>query len=198
MPAFGHSNDCAKYVFLRPGEGRLFERSPSSRTVKHWASRCPFRNIQTFLATGRDPARQFRRTPMTRQYWTCIVAAMAGGVAAGAMGLSWLNAPPPGSSWSMTTGAGTGYVLLASLAAACIGALLVLQDRGKVASIVLCSAGLLPGLVEPRAFVATFLLVFAGLLTSSLPKRAPARPRTQTRFSAGSSSQRVTRHPSRA
>lgn len=99
---------------------------------------------------------------------------MAGGVAAGAMGLSWLSAPPPSSSWSMTTGVGTGYVLLAALAAACVGGLLVLQGRARVASVLLCAAGLIPGLVEPRAFVATFLLVFAGLLTSSLPKRRAA------------------------
>ncbi len=112
---------------------------------------------------------------MTRQHWICIVAAMVGGVAAGAMGLSWLSEPPPSSSWAMTTGVGTGYVLLAALAAACVGGLLVLQGRCRVASVVLCAAGLVPGLVEPRAFVATFLLVFAGLLTSALPKRRTAR-----------------------
>jgi len=126
---------------------------------------------------------------MTRQHWTCIVAAMVGGVAAGAMGLSWLSAPPASSSWSMTTGIGTGYVLLVALAAACAGGLLVLQGRCRIASVLLCAAGILPGLIEPRAFVATFLLVFAGLLTSSLPKRAA---------SAGSSSRRASSHPSRA
>lgn len=130
---------------------------------------------------------------MTRQHWICIVAAMAGGVAAGAMGLSWLSAPPPSSSWSLTTGVGTAYVLLAALAAACIGGLLVLQGRSRVASVVLCAAGIVPGLVEPRAFVATFLLVFAGLLTSSLPKRRPKRQAT-----VGPSSRPASAHPSRA
>ena len=129
---------------------------------------------------------------MTRQHWICIAAAMVGGVAAGAMGLSWLSAPPPSSSWSMTTGVGTGYVLLATLAAACIGGLLVLQGRSRIASVLLCSAGIIPGLVEPRAFVATFVLVFAGLLTSSLPRRRRAVA------SAGSSSPAASRHPSRA
>lgn len=130
---------------------------------------------------------------MTRQHWTCIVAAMAGGVAAAAMGLIWLSAPPPSSSWSMTTGVGTGYVLLAALAAACLGGLLVLQGRGRVASVVLCAAGIVPGLVEPRAFVATFLLVFAGLLTSSLPKRCGrVAPNVEP------SSRRASAHPSRA
>jgi len=130
---------------------------------------------------------------MTRQHWISIVATMVGGVAAGAMGLSWLSTPPPSSSWSMTTGVGTGYVLLAALAAACVGGLLVSQGRCRVASVVLCAAGILPGLVEPRAFVATFLLVFAGLLTSSLPKRRAAPP-----ANAGSSSRRASAHPSRA
>lgn len=96
---------------------------------------------------------------------------MVGGVAAGAMGLSWLRTPPPSSTWSMTTGMGTAYVLIAALGAACIGGLLVLQQRGRAASVVLCSAGIVPGLLEPRAFVATFLLVFAGLLAGSLPRR---------------------------
>jgi hypothetical protein len=106
---------------------------------------------------------------MTKQHWTCIVAAMVGGVAAGALGLSWLRSPPPGSSWSMATGLGTGYALLAALAVACIGGVMVLQGRNRVAAIVLCTAGLVPGLLEPRAFVGTFVLVFAGLLASSLP-----------------------------
>lgn len=108
---------------------------------------------------------------MTKQHWTCIVAAMAGGVAAGAMGISWLQAPPPASQWSMLTGVATGYALLGSLACACAGALLVLQGRHRVAGLVLSTAGVLPGLLEPRAFVATFLLVFAGLIASSLPSR---------------------------
>ena len=95
---------------------------------------------------------------------------MVGGVAAGAMGLSWLTSPPPGSTWSMATGMGTGYALLAALAVACIGGVMVLQGRNRIASIVLCTAGIVPGLLEPRAFVATFLLVFAGLLAASLPR----------------------------
>lgn len=108
---------------------------------------------------------------MTRQHWTCIAAAMVGGVAAGAMGLTWLDAPPPGSTWSMVTAVATAYALLAALAAACLGGWLVLQGRSRVASLTLCAAGVLPGLLEPRAFVATFMLVFAGLLASSLPRR---------------------------
>ena len=114
---------------------------------------------------------------MTRQHWTCIAAAIVGGVAAGAMGLSWLRAPPPSSSWAMTTSMGTGYLLLAAVSAACLGGLLVLRGQSRVASVLLCAAGIIPGLVEPRAFVATFLLLFAGLLTSSLPKgRARVTP----------------------
>jgi|GEM_PF-2152398 len=107
---------------------------------------------------------------MTRQHWTCIAAAMVGGVAAGAMGLSWLTTPPPGSTWSMATGAGTAYALFAALAVSCIGGVMVLQGRNRAATIALCSAGVIPGLIEPRAFVATFLLVFAGLLASTLPR----------------------------
>ncbi len=130
---------------------------------------------------------------MTRHDWTCIVAAIVGGSAAGVMGLSWLNAPPPSTSWSMTTAAGAGYVLLAALASAWVGGVLVLQGHCRVASAVLCVAGIVPGLLEPRAFVATFVLVFAGLLTSSLPNR-----RARVRLGAGSSSRPASVHPSRA
>lgn len=114
---------------------------------------------------------------MTRHHWICVVATVVGGLAAGLMGLSWLDSPPPGSAWSMATGVGTGYALLTALAAACAGALLVLQGRGRPASILLFSAGVVPGLLEPRAFVATFVLVFAGLLAASLPQ---FRERTTT------------------
>ena len=70
----------------------------------------------------------------------------------------------------MVTGQGSGYTLLIALAVACVGGLMVFQGRNRIASIVLCSAGVVPGLLEPRAFVATFLLVFAGLLAASLPR----------------------------
>ena len=40
----------------------------------------------------------------------------------------------------------------------------------NLSGIPLLLAGVVPGLLEPRAFVATFLLVFAGLLAASLPR----------------------------
>lgn len=98
---------------------------------------------------------------------------MAGGIAAGAMGINWLTEPPSGASWAVTSDS-TGYLLLAALVAACIGGLLILQSRSRWAAVVLCTAGVVPGILEPRAFVATFLLVFAGLLASSLPCRCRA------------------------
>ena len=70
----------------------------------------------------------------------------------------------------MTTGVGTGYVLIAALVVACVGGLLILQRRTRFAAAALGAAGIIPGLLEPRAFVATFLLVFAGLLAASLPR----------------------------
>ncbi len=125
---------------------------------------------------------------MKRQQWTCILASMAGGIASGAMGLSWLAQPPSGASWAFTSDA-TAYLLLATLVAACVGGLLVLQSRTRWAVVVLCSAGVVPGVLEPRAFVATFLLVFAGLLASSLPRG----PRSAVSLRNG----RVGRNPAR-
>lgn len=69
----------------------------------------------------------------------------------------------------MATGLGTGYALLVAFIVACVGGVMVLQGRNRVAAVVLFVAGLGPGLLEPRAFVGTFVLVFAGLLASSLP-----------------------------
>ncbi|MEM6293045.1 MAG: hypothetical protein AAGA54_17345 [Myxococcota bacterium] len=100
---------------------------------------------------------------------------MTGGVAAGAMGLTWLRVPPAlgPSVWGANVAIITAYALLAALLAACLGGFLVLQGRTRIAAVVLCAAGIVPGLVEPRAFVATFLLVFAGLLAPAPRWRHP-------------------------
>ncbi len=113
---------------------------------------------------------------MTTQHWACIVASMTGGVAAGAMGLTWLRVPPAlgPSVWGVDVAIITAYALLAALLVACFGGVLVLQGRTRLAAILLCAAGIVPGMIEPRAFVATFLLVFAGLLAPP-PRRLAHR-----------------------
>ncbi len=115
---------------------------------------------------------------MTTQRLVCIVASLAGGIGAGALGLSWLRGstrhPSEPLAWGVDTTTAAAYLLLGALLAGCIGGALVLQGRARLATAVLCTAGLLPGLLEPRAFVVTFALVFAGLVVPAT--HAPKSP----------------------
>jgi hypothetical protein len=102
-----------------------------------------------------------------------FILAIVGAAAAGGLGLSWLRGAGcrevarVTTSWlpaidSTLVGA---YLLVAALVIGCVAATIILQGRGRVASALLISAGLTPGLVEPKAFVVTFVLILAGLLT---------------------------------
>ena len=103
---------------------------------------------------------------MSAQHLACIIASTVGGVAAGAMGLDWLQSPPlpASSSLGVETSEAAAWSLVAALLAAIVGCSLLLLRRNRAAAIVLFTAGLVPGLLDPRAFVVTFLLVFAGLI----------------------------------
>jgi hypothetical protein len=85
---------------------------------------------------------------------------VVGAVGAGTLGLSWLRGMPA------TNTVIAAYVLVLALVVGSIGGMLILQRRDRLAATVLLAAGFLPGLFEPKAFVATFLLVLAGFLTT--------------------------------
>jgi hypothetical protein len=87
---------------------------------------------------------------------------LVGAVGAGALGLSWLRTAPVG----LPSVAIAGYLLVAALVLGCIAGMLILQRRDRIAAPLLLGVGLLPGIVEPKAFVATFLLVLAAFLTT--------------------------------
>ena len=90
---------------------------------------------------------------------------LVGAVAAGALGLSWLRTPPSPGAWPQPIELAS-YLLVVALVVGCIGGMLILQRRDRIAAPVLLVAGFLPGIVEPKAFVATFVLVLAGFLTT--------------------------------
>jgi hypothetical protein len=87
---------------------------------------------------------------------------LVGAIGAGALGLSWLRSGPAG----MPSVVIAGYLLVTALALGCIAGMLILQRRDRIAAPLLLAAGLLPGLVEPKAFVVTFVLVLAAFLTT--------------------------------
>ncbi len=87
---------------------------------------------------------------------------LVGAVGAGALGLSWLRAAPHG----LPSVAIAGYLLVLALVLGCVAGMLILQRRDRIAAPMLLGCGLAPGLVEPKAFVVTFLLVLAAFLTT--------------------------------
>jgi hypothetical protein len=114
-----------------------------------------------------------------------FILAVLGSTAAGSLGLSWLRgtgcAPIARTtdSWPLVFDATLlgGYLLVAALVAGCISATMIVQNRTRLAGALLTSAGVIPGLVEPKAFVVTFVLIFAGLLTwGTRDTSSPMRP----------------------
>lgn len=107
-----------------------------------------------------------------------FIASLTGGIGAGALGLSWLR----GTGCHKSEGLGSllpgndpvvlaGYLLIVALVLGCIGGLYLLQRRGNLAGPLLLAGGVAPGLIEPRAFVVTFLLILAGLIAQGVGRR---------------------------
>lgn len=100
-----------------------------------------------------------------------VIIAVLGGIVSGALGLTWLRDVARyelGShfvdvreveqlSWA-------GYALVLALVAASVSAVLAVHGRRKIAGTTLLVAGLAPGLLDLRAFIATWLLILAGVL----------------------------------
>ncbi len=106
------------------------------------------------------------------------ILACAGGLGAGMLGLAWVRAAgcvPLGRlvGEAQLTAA---YLLVAAMVVGCVGALLVDQRRGRFVPAALVAAGVAPGMFEPKAFVATFALVLAGLVTYEGPGAGAGHP----------------------
>lgn len=81
----------------------------------------------------------------------------------------------------------TAYLMLAALAAGIVGGILAYQNRGRAAAVVLLTAGVLPGILDARAFVVTCVLILAGILSLELKPETRLRlmPRSRPSQSLG-------------
>ncbi|MCH9686937.1 MAG: hypothetical protein K0V04_36215 [Deltaproteobacteria bacterium] len=106
----------------------------------------------------------------------------AGGAAAGHVGLQWLGdaagrqatlADPSVATHDLVLVWVAGYVMVAAMVAAMVGSLLAWQQRGRSAGTVLLVAGVVPGIIDLRAFLVTSVLILAAMLAYGLT--APER-----------------------
>lgn len=125
-----------------------------------------------------------------------LVLGASGGLASALLGLQWLDQASRQRSYA-TLAAAIGqdpgrleiaaYMLVAALIAGVFGGILAYRGEGKTAAVVLLVGGLAPGLVDPRAFVVTCVLVLAGILSVELraARRVPLLSRDSISHSLG-------------
>lgn len=120
--------------------------------------------------------------------WIVSSAGAAGAVAAGLMGLMWLSdalrpqVPALGRMGDDPVVAlAASAALLLAMIAGIVGSVLAQRPDPRGAATTLLLAGLVPGLIDPRAFVVTWLICLAGTLATSLEPRQVYRRRRPTR-----------------
>ena len=106
-----------------------------------------------------------------------LVLGTAGGLACAVLGLQWMaDASRQRDYQAVTALLGqdpdrlqlAAYLLLAALVAGVMGGVLAHNNRGHAAAAVLLIGGIAPGVVDPRAFVVTCVLILAGILSLEL------------------------------
>ncbi len=110
-----------------------------------------------------------------------FIIGVLGALAAGALGATWLSdAAKYQDQLEQAAALGldvgnivtAGWLLVAALVAGIVGGVFALRGKGRVAAGLMIGAAVAPGLFEPKAFVFTFLLIVAGLVSLG------AKPRT--------------------
>lgn len=105
--------------------------------------------------------------------WLVSSLGLLGGIAAGHLGLRWLDGAArqrgilglsPVAEHEAVMLSVAAYVMVAAMVAAAVGGLLAWQQRGRAAGTVLLFAGVVPGIVDLRAFVVTCVLILAAML----------------------------------
>ena len=111
-----------------------------------------------------------------------FILAILGGLAAAALGMTWLSDLAEYSEqlelaeqagFSVTSLRISSYLLLTGLLTGIAGGVLALQRKGKVAAAVLIASAAAPAALEPKALVFTFLLLVAGLLALGAKPKQP-------------------------
>lgn len=104
---------------------------------------------------------------------TALIFSLLGAIAAGTLGLSWLQDAARFQSEAMVAQAVgvdvdrlllASYTLVGALVLGCVASAFTLQGRSRLAGSLCLAAGIAPGMLEPKAFVVTFLLIMAGFL----------------------------------
>ncbi len=120
--------------------------------------------------------------------WVVSSAGAVGAVAACLMGVMWLSdalrpqVPALGQVGDDPVATlAAAAALLAATIASVIGSVLAQRPDPRGTATMLLLAGLVPGLIDPRAFVVTWLICLAGMLATSLEPRQVHRRRRPTR-----------------
>jgi hypothetical protein len=114
--------------------------------------------------------------------WIVSSTGAAGAVASGFMGIDWLrdalrpHVPAAGTLLGEPTLALiAATALLVAMVIGLAGSMVAQRPDPRAAVPMLLVAGLVPGLLDPRAFVVTWLTCLAGLLATSLEPRLRRR-----------------------
>jgi hypothetical protein len=111
-----------------------------------------------------------------------FILAILGGLAAAALGMTWLSdaaelsdqVEQAGTSGALDGIVTAGWLLVVGLVLGIVGGVLALMRKGKVAAGLLVGAAVAPAVFEPQALVFTFLLLLAGLFAVAIkPKASP-------------------------
>lgn len=106
--------------------------------------------------------------------WLVSSLGMVGAAGAGHLGLRWLEDAARHQAVLGSFGhdhvllSVTAYALMGAMVAGVLGSMLAWQRRGRTAGTILLTAGLVPGILDLRAFVVTCILILAGLLAYEL------------------------------
>lgn len=114
-----------------------------------------------------------------------FILAILGGLAAAALGMTWLSdAAELQDQLALAEAAGVsvdsiitaGWLLIAALFLGIGGGVLALMRKGKIAAPVLIASAVVPAIFEPKSLVFSFLLIIAGLLALGAKPKAEASP----------------------
>ncbi len=113
-----------------------------------------------------------------------FILAILGGLAAAALGMTWLSdaaelkeqiAVAEAAGVSVGSIVTAGWLLVLALGLGIAGGVLSLMRKGRIAAPVLIVAAVAPAVFEPKSLVFSFLLIIAGLLAlGATPKPAMA------------------------
>ena len=102
-----------------------------------------------------------------------LILGGVGGLACGALGVHWLGeAERSEANPVLAYALGrdpeqlklAAILLVAAMLAGVLGGIAAHRSRSRAAGVLMVIAGALPGIIDPRAFVATCVLILAGLL----------------------------------